>query len=78
MQFTSARWAIWPISSLLSFVSSTLFNAYAKDNATALLDPKPYPTGIVISCVISKNNPSNFPSLRNSFTINSEISFFSD
>ena len=55
LQFTSALWAICPMVVLSNFVLRAWSNANDNDNATALLEPKPYPTGIDISCSILKN-----------------------
>ncbi len=38
--------------------SSASFNAIDNDNATAALQPNPYPTGTSISCMMSTNLPS--------------------
>ena len=78
LQFISALCAIWPITVWSNLVLSAWSSAYDNDNATALLEPKPYPTGMVISCWISKNPFSKFPSFRNSFNTYYEISVLSD
>ena len=78
LQLTSALCAICPIFVLSNLVSSAWSNAYDNDSATALLEPKPYPTGIEISCVISKNLSENSPSFRNSSNTYSEMSVLSD
>ncbi len=65
LQLTSALCAIFPIVVLSNFVSRAWSNANDSDNATAPLEPKPYPTGIDMSCSISKNLFENFPSFKN-------------